>query len=91
MSNYNLDELAESFDFNLGGNDYSFRLPNSEEIEASQKFDKADNQAYKDWVYSFITPKTEGAPTIQEASKKMTLRQINAFNHMVETEFKADV
>lgn len=89
---YNLDDVQEQFEFVLGGHKYAFRYPTTEEIAAGQNLNASDkpeaerNQAWTDWLMSFITPE-EGAPSIVEAMKTITVKQQAKFMEMIQAEF----
>lgn len=90
---YNLDATtnqSESFDFKLGGHQYNFRYPTTEEALALGKMrlpngsQDADSQLHT--IYAFVTPISEGAPGIEEALKDMNIKFFNAFKDMAMTE-----
>jgi hypothetical protein len=88
-NNYDLDQDGvESFRFKLGGNEYDMRYPTTEEIQSAQKM--KDEDAKTKWVYTFITPVVEASPPIEEALKKVNVKVLQKFNHMIKTEFTED-
>lgn len=85
---YDLNQDApDSFRFTLSGHEYEMRLPTTEEvIQATEVKDKGDQAALK-WFYTFVTPVSEGAPSIEEALMKASVRVMRNFNKMIESEF----
>lgn len=87
---YNLDNNdneSESFDFVLGGNTYSFRYPTTEEVTELTKFKQPngmpDVEKMMGYIYDFITPATEGAPSIKDAMNKSRIQKFKAFQQMM--------
>lgn len=86
MAGYDLNQGAsESFTFILGGHEYQFAYPNTEDIAEAQKL-KDDNDKMMDWIYQFVTP-GEGSPPIKEAMAKANIKVLKNFNTMLRTEF----
>lgn len=86
MTNYNLDQdIAEDFPFQLGGHTYKMRYPTVEETAEAGKLKKSED--INAWMYSFITPVTEGAPPIADALKKVNVKVMQEFSKMISTEF----
>lgn len=97
---YNLtDNVKDDFQFSIGGNHYKMRYPLVEEIEQLQVLIARQQDAANDeekvnatkeaqeYMYSFIHPVTEGAPSIIEALNKSNIKVMNNFNKMVQAEF----
>jgi hypothetical protein len=85
--NYNLDEqVAESFEFTLGGQVYSMKYPTTEEVEEARKL-KEGSDEQEAWLYSFITPKDPTALPIREAMAKMNVKILGRFKKMIQAEF----
>lgn len=80
----NLDDTPENFEFILGGHTYQMRYPTTEEVEKSVGMDE-DKQT--EWMYSFITAVSEGAPSIAETIKKVNVKKMKAFANMISEEF----
>lgn len=100
MSNtYSLnDNVNDSFTFEVGGHQYKMTYPTLEQVEELQELvtDKVTKETDgetshettpMDWMYKFISPVDESAPSIQETMKKQNIRVIANFSNMVKTEF----
>lgn len=84
---HNLDDgVVESFDFILNGNTYTFRHLTTDEM---RDMAKQDQEKMLDFMYQFISVKTEGAPAFSEVAGKMTAPKLRKFVEMVKTEMGA--
>lgn len=89
MSDYTLDQdVEESFNFNLKGNMYTMRYPTTEEVQSGQELKDPAEQTK--WLYDFITPETDGAPSIEDALKTVNVKVLRNFNKMIKSEFSGD-
>lgn len=80
---FNLDEgVEEFFTFTILGNTYSFKYPNSEELEELSKIAKTDIEKLSKSLLSFITPIADSKP-FEEIQKKMLTPHIAKFNKMI--------
>lgn len=86
--NYNLDDVQEYFTFTIKGHTYHFRHMNTEEMEEMSKI--KEDKAQQAYLFKFITPEDEKAPSIQDITKSFTIPNWRAFTNMVETEFSLD-
>lgn len=83
----NLDEnIDEDFQFILGGHTYRMRYPNTEEIEESVKMTDKEKT---EWMYSFIVADDASSPSIKDTLAKANIKKLQAFNKMIEEEFKS--
>jgi hypothetical protein len=101
MSNYNLsDNVKDSFEFSIDGLTYNVKYPLVEELESMQNISKEIEiktkkgesvteleEKSQDWMYDFITPVTNDAPSIKETLKKQNFKVMQNFNTMFKTEF----
>jgi len=93
MSTYNLnDNVAESFEFILGGFTYKMKYPTVEETEAVQavlqEAEKSqDTSKVLEQMYQFISSDNKEAPAIGDILKKQSIKVIQNFNEMIKTEF----
>lgn len=87
MSNYNLDETPEFFEFVLGGHKYKMRYATTEEVEEARRNLKTNKEKEK-WVSQFISSDDKEAPPITKALAKATVKQLHAYNRMLEEEYK---
>jgi hypothetical protein len=83
--NYNLDDVAESFNFQLKGHVYAFRYLTLEEADSFREV-ADDNDKARDFLYQFITPVSDGAPALDDTFKKMNVKQLKLFLDMVKAE-----
>lgn len=82
---WNLDQdTTEGFEFILGGHTYFFRYPSTEEITKAKKIKDGEQL---DYLYGFVTGKSEGAPEIKEALAKQNIKVLQKFSEMIKTEF----
>ena len=81
------DGVTESFRFSIGGHVYVMRYPTTEEIAEAQKIVDNDTDGRTKWLYSFVTPETQGDPSIEDTLKKVSIKVMQAFNKMIEKEF----
>lgn len=80
---YNLDTgVEESFTFILLKNKYSFRYPNTEELQDWANLDKDNDTKLIDFLNKYITP-LEGAQPFEESYKKMLSPHLIAFKDML--------
>jgi len=80
---FNLDEgVEESFTFTVLGNAYSFKYPNSEELEELSKIAKTDVEKLSKLLLGYITAIGESKP-FEEIQKKMLTPHISKFNKMI--------
>lgn len=80
---FNLDEgVEESFTFTILGNNYSFKYPNSEELEELGKIGKTDVEKLGKLLLGYITPIGESKP-FEEIQKKMLPPHTIKFNKMI--------
>lgn len=100
---YNLsDNVNDSFTFSIKGLVYEMRYPLVSEIEYLQDKTKQierkkeqnkdvsrEEKELEDWMYSFTTPQTEGAPPIKELLEKQNIKVMQNFQTMFKTEFGA--
>lgn len=84
MSSYNIDDIAESFEFVINGKKYEMRYPTPEEFE--KQGDMSDEEASK-LMMDFITPIDKDALPIDEVLKKVNFKKLQRFNEMIRTEF----
>jgi hypothetical protein len=90
-SDYNLDEqVAENFQFILGGFTYVMRYPTTEEIQKGGEL-KDGSPEQQDWLYSFISCEDPKAPKIKEVMKKINVKKLQMFTKMITTEFSPEV
>jgi len=100
MSLYNLtDNVEESFDVKMGDVVYTGRYPLLGELEELQQIVDAQNEAetpaekrklgnkMEDFLYSFFTPKTEGAIPIKDELKKRNIKVMQNFTETMKKEF----
>jgi len=93
MSTYNLnDNVAESFEFILGGFTYKMKYPTVEETEAVQAVlqeavKSQDTSKVLEQMYQFISSDNKEAPAIGDILKKQSIKVIQNFNEMIKTEF----
>lgn len=81
--NFNLDDgIEESFAFTVLGNSYSFKYPNTEELEAFSKLGKEDVDKLGKMLLEYITPIGESKP-FDQIQKKMLPPHVVKFNKMV--------
>lgn len=88
MSDYNLDEVQESFKFTIGGHAYTMRYPTTEEVQETAEIKDPEKQTA--WLYGFISPDTGEAPAIEDAIKKVNVKVLQNFNNMIKTEFSSE-
>lgn len=92
MSNYNLDntEQPESFMFTLGGHDYSFRYPTTEEL--TELANNASTSGTVDLnkvmhpIYALVSSVGDGVPSIDQALGQSRIQVFQAFQKMVQAE-----
>lgn len=91
---YNLDQSvngSEYFEFTLGGNQYRFTYPTTEELQnlagLVTEDGKPDLTAQSQSLNRFIAPVDPNAPGIEDALKHARVPAMKAFRNMVATEF----
>jgi hypothetical protein len=86
---HNLDtDIQESFEFQVKGFKYSFRQPNTEEMQLFAKLNSKDEEATSAFIYQFITP-LEESPAFEEVAKTMLIAHWHKFREMLEAELGA--
>lgn len=81
--------LVEAFNFTLKGHEYSFRYPNTEELDEFKDVDTKDIKSFVRFISQFIDPVSKSAPTFMEIQKKMIVTEWSRFGEMITEEFKA--
>lgn len=82
---YNLDEnIAEYFEFIVGGNTYKMKYPTTDELEVIQKIKDQTKQG--EAMLDFISVVTEGAPDILTAMKDKNVQVTKRFRDMIAAE-----
>lgn len=84
---WNLDEQTpDGFEFTLGGNDYFFRYPTTEEIDL---FAKTEEDKQLELIYTFITNTKGDGRDISDVLGKANIKVLQRFMEMVKTEFSS--
>lgn len=95
MQSYNLDQdTQESFKFEVGGYTYEMRYPTTEDVLGMQQRSKAhtDRSLIEQMreTYAYITPVTEGAPSIEDVMNGKSVKVLKNFNNMIKAEFLSE-
>lgn len=86
---YNLDDVAEYFEFKAKGHIYRFRYMTGDESKKFAETEKTGD-AIQDYVFSFITKTEETAPEFKEVFPTLNIPQQNMFWKMLSTQFEFD-
>src|SRR3954447_2183425 len=89
---YNIDDIDsdDAVIFQLGGKNYELRFPTTDEALAlgDLKDASATNPSKAlEAVYKFVTPVDKDAPSIKEALGGSSVKKLQKFMEMVQTEF----
>lgn len=94
MQSYNLDQdTQESFKFEVGGYTYEMRYPTTEEMLEMQgrvNTKKLSGIEQLRETYAYISPVTDGAPSIEDVMKGKNVKVLKNFNKMIQAEFLSE-